>query len=149
MTWRTLTSVATLLIAMYPYLARAEAQNVYRCGNSYSTEPCAGGSRVPVDDPRSPAQQAAARAKIRQQQQQGQAMEKARLAKEAAATRQQATAARAHTTPSAAPATPTASAPHTKRKAHREPPYFTARTPLPPKSPHPATSRAQAPASAP
>lgn len=146
MTWRALTQIATFLIALYPYLARAEAQNVYRCGNSYSAEPCAGGSQVPVDDPRSPAQQAAARAKIRQEQQQGQALEKARLAKEAAAARQQATAARTHS-PSGAPATPAASMPSAKHRAHHEPPYFTARTPLPPKPSRPA--RPQVPASAP
>ena len=32
--------------------AQAQAQGVYRCGNSYGTAPCAGGAAVVVDDVR-------------------------------------------------------------------------------------------------
>ena len=32
--------------------ATAQAQEVYRCGNSYATAPCAGGAAVLVDDAR-------------------------------------------------------------------------------------------------
>ena len=34
-----------------------EAQNIYKCGSSYSQTPCAGGQVLNVDDARSPAQQ--------------------------------------------------------------------------------------------
>jgi len=39
----------------------ATAQTVYRCGNSYSQTPCAGGTAVSTDDSRTDAQRAAAR----------------------------------------------------------------------------------------
>lgn len=52
-------AVALLLAAA---LHTAHAQDrVYRCGASYSTEPCAGGSAIAVDDTRSAGQVAQAR----------------------------------------------------------------------------------------
>ncbi|MBU3738868.1 MAG: hypothetical protein FGM55_07935, partial [Rhodoferax sp.] len=47
---------ALLFVAMIPIGTRVVAQNVYRCGNSYSAQPCPDGSRVDVADPRTPAQ---------------------------------------------------------------------------------------------
>jgi hypothetical protein len=41
--------------------ATASAQTVYRCGNSYSQTPCANGRTVQVEDPRSEDQRVAAR----------------------------------------------------------------------------------------
>lgn len=38
----------------------AQAQAVWRCGNSYSQQPCAGGAKVPAADPRTPAETARA-----------------------------------------------------------------------------------------
>ena len=56
----------------------AQAQTVYRCGNSYSQSPCADARALEADDPRTEAQRAAAR--------EGLARDKA-LAKEMDATR--------------------------------------------------------------
>ena len=56
----------------------ASAQQVYRCGNSYSQTPCAGAVAVQTDDPRTDEQRAQAK--------QGLASDKA-LAKELEATR--------------------------------------------------------------
>jgi hypothetical protein len=56
----------------------ASAQQVYRCGNSYSQTPCAGAVAVPTDDPRTDEQRAQAK--------QGLASDKA-LAKDLEATR--------------------------------------------------------------
>ena len=41
-------------------LGSAQAQTVYRCGNSYGQSPCVNGVPVATDDPRSDAQRAAA-----------------------------------------------------------------------------------------
>ena len=51
--------VATLLAAAA--MSAAQAQTVYRCGNTYSQAPCPHAKRVEVSDERSPAQQAEAR----------------------------------------------------------------------------------------
>jgi hypothetical protein len=48
--------VALLLTAAS--VAPVAAQNVYRCGDSYSQTPCAGGAVVNTDDPRSASQRA-------------------------------------------------------------------------------------------
>jgi hypothetical protein len=68
-----LTAAIVLLLA-----APAQAQAVYRCGNTYSADPCAGGMAVAVDD-----------ARTADQQQQGVAAKKQdlRLARQLAAER--------------------------------------------------------------
>ena len=70
---------ACTLAAMQP----AAAQNVYRCGDTYSQRPCAGGTLVPTDDARSDAQRAEARAAAQKNGKAADAMEKARLKEEA------------------------------------------------------------------
>ena len=52
--------VATLLAAA-AMMSAAQAQTVYRCGNTYSQSACPEARRVEVSDERSPAQQAEAR----------------------------------------------------------------------------------------
>jgi hypothetical protein len=64
----------------------AAAQNVYRCGDSYSQKPCAGGAVVPTDDARSAAQRAQTREAAQRDGKTADAMEKARLKDEAKAT---------------------------------------------------------------
>jgi hypothetical protein len=60
----------------------AGAQTVYRCGSSYSQQPCTGATEVPVADPRTSAEaQRAARAGAADAKLAGQ-MEKSRLAQE-------------------------------------------------------------------
>lgn len=49
--------LAWLALSMTP----VAGQNVYRCGDSYGSQPCAGGTVVPTDDPRSAAQRAESR----------------------------------------------------------------------------------------
>jgi hypothetical protein len=60
----------------------AQAQNVYRCGESYSTQPCPGGTVVPTDDPRSAAQRAQADAATKRDARSAQVLEKERLRQE-------------------------------------------------------------------
>ena len=72
-------AVACALSAMQP----AAAQTVYRCGDSYSQKPCAGGALVPTDDARSEAQRAQAREAAQRDGKAADAMQKARLKEEA------------------------------------------------------------------
>ena len=76
---------AIILIATYAHGTRAAAQNVYKCGQSYSQQPCVGGAVVPTDDTRSAAQQAQAGAAAKRDAIAADAMEKARLKQEAQA----------------------------------------------------------------
>ena len=81
-TWPLGLLVATAAAALAP---PASAQPVFRCGDSYSERPCPGGTEVPAADPRSPAQQAQARAAIARDLKAAQALETARLKEEARA----------------------------------------------------------------
>jgi hypothetical protein len=62
--------------------AAASAQTVYRCGSSYSQQPCPGGSEVAATAPRPAADVAQARAVAQADAKRADAMEKARLAQE-------------------------------------------------------------------
>ncbi len=68
---------AALLLALCA--VSAQAQNVYRCGESYSTQPCPGAKVVPTDDARSAAQRAQADAATRRDARSAQVLEKERL----------------------------------------------------------------------
>lgn len=63
----------------------AYAQQVYRCGNSYSQTPCVGGVTVNADDPRTDAQRAAAREGLERDRALGKEMETTRRKDEAQA----------------------------------------------------------------
>jgi hypothetical protein len=63
----------------------AAAQQVYRCGNEYSQQPCPGGKPVEVADPRTQAEAKRADAETARQSKAADAMEKARLQQEAKA----------------------------------------------------------------
>lgn len=63
--------------------AAASAQTVYRCGNSYSQNPCPNGVALDVADPRTPAQRAEAAAAAARDKQTANALEKTRLTDEA------------------------------------------------------------------
>lgn len=71
--------VPALLAAALPWAA---GQTVYRCGSSYSQEPCAGGKPVDVTDKISAADAARSARGARADAQRADAMEKARLAQE-------------------------------------------------------------------
>lgn len=76
------------LIALIPSIALGvcapplAAQTVYRCGNTYSESPCAGGKAVKVEDPRTPAQQAQAKADFEGVKKSAKELERERLAEE-------------------------------------------------------------------
>lgn len=75
-------------IALFAWLALSlqapplAAQTVYRCGNSYSESPCAGGKAVKVDDARTPEQQAKAKADHEEAKKSAKELERERLAEE-------------------------------------------------------------------
>lgn len=71
--------IPVLLAASLPWAA---AQTVYRCGSSYSQEPCAGGKAIDVTDKASAADAARSARGAQVDAQRAEAMEKARLAQE-------------------------------------------------------------------
>ena len=72
----------TLLVLLVLVGGAASAQTVYRCGNSYGTQPCAGGTKVDVGDAHTPADTARAKEARSEDWKRAEAMEKARLAQE-------------------------------------------------------------------
>ena len=70
--------IATLSLAA----AGACGQTVHRCGSSYSSQPCAGGTAIDVSDPARPAEAKHAAAATAADQKRADAMEKDRLARE-------------------------------------------------------------------
>jgi hypothetical protein len=73
------TILAAALVLCAPW---APAQTVYRCGNSYSQQPCPGGAPVAAADPRTPAEAARSGSAAAADAKRADAMEKARLAQE-------------------------------------------------------------------
>ena len=73
---------AVLLLALSGFWLPAQAQNVYRCGESYSNTPCPGARVVPTDDARSPAQRAQTDAATRRDARSAQVLENERLKEE-------------------------------------------------------------------
>jgi len=63
----------------------AAAQQVYRCGNQYSQQPCPGGKEIEAADPRTQSEVKRADAETARQAKAADAMEKARLQQEAKA----------------------------------------------------------------
>lgn len=76
-----------IVILLLSLTATAKAQTVYRCGNSYSQQPCPGGNAVDATDPRSPEQQKAAQQGARHERRVADALEKQRIKEEEAAVR--------------------------------------------------------------
>lgn len=74
---------AIVLIAMCAGAAGAAAQNIYKCGDGYSQQPCPGGKSLAVDDSRSDAQKKQASAAARRDARLADGMEKERLKQEA------------------------------------------------------------------
>lgn len=124
----TLTAAALLLATPLAL----HAQQVYRCGSTYSQVPCDGGTAVKVDDSRSAAQAAGRTADTKREAKAADAMEKAREQQEARA----ATATVVQHTKPEPPATPTDKA-QTKKKRGKKPDYFTAVAPKPARAPTP------------
>lgn len=115
--------VASVLIALSALGASASAQNAYKCGNTYSQAPCAGGQVVQAQDERTAQQRSDTRSAAQRDAQAAAAMEKERL-------RQEAQAAPAYIPPTRAqveaePARPVMTKP-------KKPAYFTAIAPAGP-----------------
>lgn len=82
----------------------APAQTVYRCGSSYSQQPCPGGAPVAAADPRTPAESARAGNVAAADAKRADALEKARLAQEKNAPKAVVIAPSTPVPPTAAPA---------------------------------------------
>jgi hypothetical protein len=76
-------TIAALCLAVSGWIAPAAAQNIYRCGNSYSQQPCPGGTLVPADDARSASQRSQTSLASERDAKAADVMEKARLKEEA------------------------------------------------------------------
>ncbi len=89
---------AIFLVGLSAVATMAAAQNVYKCGNTYSQTPCPGGTPMAVEDERTAAQKAQSQAVAKQDAKTAEAQQKARLAQEKAdlaANRPQAPASKA------------------------------------------------------
>jgi len=104
--------LASLLLALTCLPALAQAQKIYRCGNSYSQVPCPGGSTVEADDSRTAAQRKQHETSVQNERRTADAMEKDRLKQEAAAARA------AQQAEKAASAKPAAQKPASVQKKH-------------------------------
>ena len=80
-TRRTL-SFAMILISLASVSQGLQAQNIYKCGNSYSQTPCPGASPLSIDDTRTAAQKQQADAATRSNTELAQSLEKTRIAQE-------------------------------------------------------------------
>jgi hypothetical protein len=76
-------SIIVLCLAASGWMAPAAAQDIYRCGDSYSQQRCPGGVLVPIEDARSAAQGKQTSAAAQRDARMADAMEKARLKEEA------------------------------------------------------------------
>lgn len=79
---KTVNTIAIFLIASFAHLAGAAAQNAqgtWRCGNTYTDQPCKGGKEVSVDDARSDADRRAADAATRRNERRADELERSRL----------------------------------------------------------------------
>jgi hypothetical protein len=78
-------TIATVMMAMLGLVcAQAQAQGVYRCGNTYSATPCPGGTAVEAADTPTAAQAKRGEAAARRDAKLAGDMEKERLAQEKA-----------------------------------------------------------------
>ncbi len=130
--------VPTAMLLLALCAVSAQAQNVYRCGESYSTQPCPGGTVVPTDDARSAAQRAQADAATRRDARSAQVLEKERLRLEG------------KPAPATILAPAAAEAPADDRKARKaslkKPEVFTAVAPKKPGDPPPKKKKPAKPA---
>ena len=74
--------LVAIVVAVCAYWGPTGAQTVYRCGASYSNEPCAGASTVLADDPRSASQRVQNDAATRRDAKLASVLEKERVRQE-------------------------------------------------------------------
>lgn len=82
---KTVAAILSVAIGACSMGASAQGTGTWRCGNTYSDQPCEGGRTVKVDDRRSDEDRRAADAGIRSAQTQADRMERSRLSLEKAA----------------------------------------------------------------
>lgn len=118
---------AILIAALALAAAGATGQTVYRCGSSYSAQPCAGGAALDVSDPTTPQAARQAADAARADRKRADALEKARLAQEKNAPKAVVLG------PAPKPGAPASARPHEKKKAKgkkaQDPEVFTAVAP--------------------
>lgn len=73
---------ATLLISLFTVSTWLQAQNIYKCGSSYSQTPCSGASTLTLDDARDAEQKRQSDAAARRDHGLAAALERDRLAQE-------------------------------------------------------------------
>jgi hypothetical protein len=109
-------------------LPSAAATQTWRCGNTYTDQPCKGGRSIDNDDARAPEQKREADATAREARALADRMERDRLRQEAAASRTARAVLIEDKSPK--PATPKlAIETHKKKKDRQHPDYFSARDP--------------------
>ena len=125
--------IASLFLAL-ALATPTQAQTVYRCGNSYSQQPCPGGSAIDANDSRTAEQRRAHEESVRKEQRAGDMLEKNRMKEEAAAARAIEQTEKAERT-AATKATPKATAAKSKNQHAKDklPAY---RAPVAPKPSH-------------
>ncbi len=134
--------LAMFLIAAHAHPVRAYAQNVYKCGETYSQQPCAGGKAVAVDDARSELQKSQSGAAARRDAKTADAMEKARV-------KQESQPAQAYIPPAKAQPQPEQKPERKARKSKKKKPeYFTAVAPRQPGDKAPAKKKRKSKAAA-
>lgn len=111
---------------------------VYRCGASYQDTPCAGGTTIEAEDPRSAQQQLEAARAVQNDAAMGEALQKQRIQQEAQQAKQQQAAQKAYRAQEAeaakeakAQATLAAKAEAERQKALKPRKVITRKTPLP------------------
>jgi hypothetical protein len=76
--------IISIFIASNAVMTGAQAENIYKCGNTYSQSPCSGGKLMSVDDARDPQQKVQQDAATQRDATLAKEMEKTRLANEKA-----------------------------------------------------------------
>ena len=111
-----------MALAASAWAAPAGAQNIYRCGDSYSQQPCPGGALVQAEDARSASQRSQTSEAAQRDAKAADAMEKARLKEEAKPVQSYVPAAKSAATVGPGDKKPILTKP-------KKPPYFTATSP--------------------
>ncbi|MBI2772708.1 MAG: hypothetical protein HYX47_24035 [Burkholderiales bacterium] len=126
--------VTIIFIALSAALAPAAAQNTYRCGDTYSQQPCVGGKVVAVEDARTGAQKTQSEAAARRDAKSADALGKERLTQEG-------TAAKSGPAQPVVASAPQQAASKPVMVKPKKPPYFTAVAPLKPGEKKPARKK--------
>jgi hypothetical protein len=89
----------SFIVAISAISVWAGAENIYKCGTSYSQTPCAGGQVLSVDDQRTPVQQQSTKKAVNNTQKMAEKLKKQRLALEKQAADDARKAAKNNTAP--------------------------------------------------